>query len=87
MAISATPACGYLVAARLTFDFGRCQREAHLLLDRPGQKAAHAVLLPIRRAHQFLDDGAFRTAQEYDELRLFGRWRLAGLLLGRLLAS
>jgi hypothetical protein len=47
-------------------------RQAELLLERPGDGAAHRVLLPIHRLGDLLDRGALRLLQHVDQLSLLG---------------
>ena len=68
------------VSAHIALGLGRRQSEPHLLFHRAGQKAADAVLLPLRRLHHVLDAGAFRPVQQLQELRMFGDGAIDGVL-------
>ena len=49
------------------------QGEAHLLLDRSGHEAAHAVLLPVGGLHHLGDAGAFRSREQSEDALPLGR--------------
>ena len=58
--------------------FGRFNRKTHLLAQRAGEKSAHAVGLPIRSGHQFVQGGSSFSPEEREDLGLLATFAGTG---------